>query len=344
MIKNYADVYNASLKKLKRYQDGDLKPIVTGREWLDDTFGGALPGDVITICGASGAGKSFELQRLINNIFKLNDSAKYVCLQNSLEMRNLSTILRDFKLELNKSKKSILTEGFTEEEKKILAEYSKMYTDGRFYINEETKSPDVFAEEWENFLKDHTDKEAVFITFDHAALVKGGNKEGIDALLGKINYLKGKYENAIFLILSQLNRGILGRIAEKNSMSAPTRSDVYASDTMFFLSDHVYVIQNANRLGINEYMKVNPEHYDYLSEHFSDDEDKVSFLTYGKLFFHVLKSREADIVFKDLFIEDLEVPKRKEPSEKKEKFSSDDFEDSFQFGDTSFEEENENPF
>lgn len=330
MIRPYAEVYKASLQKLKKYQSGELTPIVTGRPWLDDTFGGVLPGDVITIGGASGSGKSFELQKLINDVFKGNDSSKYVCLNNSLEMRNLSTILRDFKLELNKSKKSIITEEFTEEEKEILKEYSKMYTDGRFFINEETKSPANFEKEWEDFLKSHTDKEAVFITFDHAALVEGGNKEGIDELLASINKLKGKYENAIFLILTQLNRKILGRIAEKNSMAAPTREDVYASDTMFFLSDHLYVIQNAHRLGINEYMKVNAEHYDYLADHFSDDEEKVSFLTYGKLFFHVLKSREAEVVYNDLYIEDLEVPVRKEPV-KKDKFSSDAFEDLMNF-------------
>jgi len=326
MIRNYADVYKSSLKKLQKYQSGELKPIKTDRPWLDDTFGGILPGDVITIGGASGAGKSFELQRLLNNIFKLNDSSNYVCLQNSLEMRNLSTLLRDFKISLNKSKKSILTEEFTEEEKEILRDYSKMYTDGRFFINEETESPTKFAEDWEKFLQDHTDKEAVFITFDHAALVKGGNKEGIDDLLAKINELKGKYENAIFILLTQLNRQILGRIAEKNSMSAPQRSDVYASDTLFFLSDHVYVIQNANRIGINEYMKVSSSHYDYLEDFFSEEGDKVSFLTYGNMFYHILKSREADVVYRDLYIEAIEVPERKEPEVKKQSFSLDAFE------------------
>lgn len=337
MIRKYEEVYNDSIKKLRRYQKGEIAPIQTNRPWLDDTFGGLLPGDVVTIGGASGSGKSFELQKIKNNIVKLNPKTNFVWLDNSLEMRNLSTLLRDFKIELNKSKKSILTEEFTQEEVEILKEYSKTYRDGRFFINEETKSPEQFGKDWEDFLNQNQDKEAVFITFDHAALVKGGNKEGIDELLAKINYLKGKYENVIFIILTQLNRQILGRIAEKNNMSAPTRSDVYASDTMFFLSDHVYVIQNANRLGIDEYMKVNPEHYDYLSDHFSNEDKKVSFLTYGKLFFHVLKSREADVVFQDLYIEELEVPKRTEPQ--KQQFSSEAFEDMM-----SFENDDDNPF
>jgi len=280
MILPYAQVYAHSMRKLKKYQSGELTPIKTGREWLDATWGGILPGDVVTVAGASGAGKSFELQKLINNIFKLNNSEKYVCLFNSLEMRNISTVIRDFKIELNKSKKSILTEEFTEEEKEVLRGYSEMYTDGRFFINEETKTAEDFMTEWTAFLEEHKDKEAVVITFDHTALVKGGEKKQIDTMLANINILKNKYENVVFILLSQLNRNILSRIAEKNSMSAPVRGDLYFSDSMFFLSDHLYVINNADRLGISEYMKVNPEIYKDLAHHFSEQGNKkVSFLT-----------------------------------------------------------------
>ena len=328
MIRPYKEVYTNSLRKLKQYQSGELTSIVTGRPWLDDTFGGLLPGDVVTIGGASGAGKSFELQKLINNIFNMNNSEKFVCLMNSLEMKNLSTLLREFKIQLNKSKKSIITQEFTEEEQAILREYSKMYTDGRFFINEETTSADAFYKAWSTFLDGHTDKEAVVITFDHIALIEGGSKVDIDALLANINKIKGKYQNVIFILLTQLNRDILKRIAEKNTMSAPVRSDVYASDTTFFLSDHLYVINNASKLGINEYMKVNPEIYAPLSEHFAESEtSRVSFLTYGKLFFHVLKSREADVIYQDIYIENLEVPKLKEDSlHETSNFSSDAFE------------------
>lgn len=334
MIRPYKEVYTESLKKLNNYQKGNLNVLKTGREYLDSVFGGIMNQSVITIGGSSGSGKSYLMQALVNDLFKHNDSSSMVCLYNSLEMPNLAILIRDFKNKLSKSKKDILTKEFSKEEKNTLREYSDLYTSENFFINEATLTADEYLVMWEKFISEHEDKTCI-LTFDHIALLKNASKENIDKLLQHINYLKMKYENVIFIILSQLNRSILGRISEKNNLSAPNRSDIYMSDALIQLSSVVLLINNPYKHGISEYMKVSRDHYSYLSEHFSDEGKKVSFLTQNRIFIHVEKDREAEVTFKNIFIEELDIPESEKIQEP---------EAQQQFTSTFFEKNDDEPF
>lgn len=323
-IKSVKEVADKAYEQLKKYQSGELQPIKTGRPWLDDVFGGLLPMDITSIAGASGGGKSFELGRIRRYIMNPENNSgaeNFVWLDHSLEMKFLSLVLRDLKETLNKSKKKILLEKFLEEEIAIVEKYKTDTTDERFFIEEEAVSPEVFEDRMRAFLSQHTDKEAVFISVDHIALQKdknGDKKTAVDAIVEAINRLKKEFPNSYWFILTQLNREILKRIKEKDIMAMPNRSDVYQSDTMFHISDYVYVTHNPHRLGINQFSRVNRDIYDYLEEHFVDEKNgKVSFDTLGKIFYIVLKMREADILFKDIYVEKIEIEgleKYREPS------------------------------
>jgi hypothetical protein len=87
-------------------------------------------------------------------------------------------------------------------------------------------------------------------------------------------------------------------------------------------------------------MKVKPEIYEDLAEHFSDEGKKVSFLTYGKMFYHVLKAREESQAFRDLYIQDIEVPHKALMSKKVEEFTDVSMEANFDF-DNTFEDSDE---
>ena len=265
----------------------------------------------INITGNSG--KSFELQRVKNNIMNPavnKDAAQFVWLDNSLEMKLISNMIRDLNGLLKKSKKKILTESFTEEEKNLVRDYSNTLSDGRFFINEEADDAITFEKGIREFLDNHKNKKAVFISIDHIALQKGANdskKSAIDDIIESINRIKKDYKNVYFFVLSQLNREILRRIKEKDPISMPNRSDLYQSDTIYHISDYLYVTHNPNRLGITLFSKVNKEVYSYLAEHFGEVKgSKASFTTFGKIFQIILKSREAAVMFKDIYIEDIE--------------------------------------
>lgn len=325
-IKPVKEVAREAFKQLYKYQSGELTPVKTGRKALDSVFGGLLPQDIVVIAGGSGMGKSMELQRLKNYIMDIENNKNaenYVWLDNSLEMRLLSNIIRDLNKNLEKSKKKIITEEFTRQEKQLVKNYYEQITDGRFFIDEEATEAKVFEQRTRTFLEEHKESEVVFISIDHIALQKSeaGEKKGaIDSTIEAVNRMKKEFPNAIWLILSQLNRNILGRIKDKDIMAMPNRSDLYNSDTMFHIADYLYVTHNAYRLGINEFSRVNCRQYDYLSEHFSDEPDKkgkVSFDTLGKMFYITLKAREADVVFEDIHIEDIDIPNLEKYQEQK---------------------------
>jgi replicative DNA helicase len=242
-IKSVSDLAKKSFSKIAQYQKGDVKPIKTGREWLDAVFGGLLPGDIVTIAGPSGGGKSFENQRVKNFIMDPNNNEKadkFVWLDHSLEMRLISNIIRDLNKKTKKSKKGIISEEFTEEEKEIVREYYKQITDGRFFIEEEPSDADTFYRNMKEFLAQHKDKEAVFISIDHIALSKsesGQKKNAVDGIVEAINKLKKEFPNSYWIILSQLNREIERRSKDKDYESKPNRGDLYQSDTIYHISD-----------------------------------------------------------------------------------------------------------
>lgn len=313
-IKPVKEIAEKAYEQLKQYQTGNLQPIKSGRPWLDEIFGGLLPMDITTIAGASGGGKSFELSRIRKFIMnpENNTSAKnFIWLDRSLEMKYISNVLRDLKIILNKTKKKILLEAFSDEELQLVEEYKNLTTDNRYFIDEEALTAEQFETRMDEFLSQHKDKEAVFISTDHIALdkdEKGDKKRTVDGITEAINRLKKKYPNSYWFILTQLNREILKRIKDKDVMAMPNRSDVYQSDTIFHISDYLYVTHNPNRLGIGKFSRVNKEVYDYLEEHFVEEKDgKVSFETLGNIFYIILKMREADILFKDIYIEKVEL-------------------------------------
>lgn len=309
------DVINKEVRQIQKYQTGEIKPVRTNRPHLDGTLTGLLPGDIVVVAGASGAGKTYELQTIRENIMnsEINPSAeKYVFLDYSFEMKLFNLVLRGLSKHLDKPKKEILLQEFDDKEKELAGRYIDTFRDNRFFLEENPCTAEEFYAETKKFLEKHRDKEKVFVAIDHMALFKngkGGKKDAVDAAGEAINQLKREFDNPIFILLSQLNRGILGRIAENDSNSAPNRSDLYQSDTMFHLADYLVVIQNPHRLGISEYMKVRPDRYPYLEEHFTEPKgssQKVSFHTIGRIFYHVLKVREEEVVFDDLFIESVE--------------------------------------
>jgi replicative DNA helicase len=303
----------AQTQILKQYQSGKVRIVRTARPHIDATLTGLLPGDIVVIAGASGAGKTFELQTLRENIMskEINpDADDYVFLDYSFEMKLFNLILRGVSKILGKKKKDVLLTEFTEDERPLANRYIKTLTDNRFFIDEDPCTPSDFLTQTSLFLDQHKDKRAVFVSIDHMGLFKseGNKKDSIDKVVEDINILKRKYSNVYFLLLSQLNRSILARIAEKNITSMPNRGDVYQSDTMFQIADYLIVVHNPHRLGISQYLRVNPRIYENLEEFFSEGTaiaKKVSFETFGNIFYHVLKVREGEVIFQDIFIESI---------------------------------------
>lgn len=307
-----------SFQTIAKYQRGDLVLIKTGREWFDQD-GGILPQSLMLLAGASFGGKTTEMETLKKGIMDKNLNPRadnFVWMSNSYEMTNFMTTLRDLKKVLGKSHQEILEKEWTEEEKAKAEAYYEEKSDGRFYANHETLSAKDFLDKSEEFLKAHKDKDLAVIDIDHVALTKAsqdGKKIAIDDLVEGINQLKENYKNSLFIIVSQLNRGILGRLKEKSNDSAIQRGDIYQSDSVFQTSDYVIGLQNASQLGIEEYRKVYPERYEHLEHRFTDPDSKgrVSLISEGCIFVEYMKNRLADFGYTDLFTIEISEPTAK---------------------------------
>jgi len=334
-IRQYKQVLKSGMDEIASYQNRDKLLINTGY----DMFDMLVPGSVVTIAGPSFTGKTILLNKLKKNIMSVDYNShanNFIWLSNSLEMTILMNTLRDLSFKLGKPKKEILLTHFEEHEKLLVKQYYVEQSDGRFFINEEPPTPEEFREEVGKFLEEYKDKDLVVVDFDHTALAKGKNKkEVMDAIYQIQNEFKKTYPNVLFVNVSQFNRESLSRVEDKSEAMKPRRSDLYQSDELFQVSDVVICLSIPYKLGIENYRSVSPSFYEYLGDHFGDfnsKRTKVSFKTYGRIFYEVLKSRFSEgITPRDTFIEvieeDTRPPQEQQPTKaepKKPKFEEED--------------------
>lgn len=313
-IRKLREYTTEAFSELKKLQTGDKVLPKTGFDFIDNHLGGVLPGDVILISSLSGVGKTETLHTMKKNILdiKINPNAgNYIFCDFSLEMKVFNVVLRGISNITNKKKSEVLFNEFTKEEKKKVKTYYEGLNDDRQYISQTPTTPSEFYTAASEFLEGHKDKEAVFLSVDHVLLLSGSDKQALlEQLSENINQLKLRYENVYFILLSQNNRGLLNRIAEKNNAAAPNASDVFGSSFLDQLCSFNIILYNPFKLGISQYMKVNPSRYDYLENHFGEEDSKgrVSFETEGKIFAHVVKARESDIPFHNIFVINMNLP------------------------------------
>lgn len=308
-IKRAGDLATTAFQYLHKLQTKE-KPIVkTGQEFIDVHLQGVLPSDVILYAGNSGTGKTKLLYDTLDSILdeKVNKNASnFVTLQYELEMRFLNKILRDSH-SLTKLKKSkILSEEFNEEEKEIIKRYYEGLKDNRRFICEETITTDDFLKMTDDFCAQNTDKDAIWCTLDHCLLVQKSNphEDVAERLTSHINTLRKKYSNVYFILLSQNNRSSMAVIKDRDNAMIPTTAIIYGSSHFEFLASFIIVITDPFKLGINSYLKVNPDRYEWLSDYMEDPDKngKVSFSTLGNHFIWTLKTRESDEAYKNLHI------------------------------------------
>lgn len=319
-IKLYKHEVKKALEEINKFQLGEELIVKTERPYLDNEFP-VINGSVITVAASSGVGKSYELQRLINTIMDVNvnpASVDYAFLNVSLEMKVRSLVLRALHSRMKKRKRDILQEEFTEEEQLLVNEFLKSVDDDRQFISQDPETATSFLTGCKEFLEANKEKKSVFIAIDHLALIgsdRGQNKnQVIEAVIEGVNDLKMLYPNSIWIFVSQLNSDIKKRVADKSRYAQPTDSDLYYSGFTFQISDYVVVIVNPYSMGIKEYTLVDPDRYPNLEGYFltPDKKGMCSLETYGVNYYHLLKLREREGWYIDIFAEDLPIPNLEE--------------------------------
>lgn len=313
-IKRAGQLATEAFTYLNKLQQGSKQLLRTGNEFIDCHITGLLPSDCILLSANSGVGKTKLLFDTLDQILdeKVNPNAKNIkTLEFALEMKFLNRVLRDTNKLTSKKKSEILTEEFTEEEKELVRRYHDNLQDDRRYVCEESVTTKEFYEMTRTFCELNKDSDALAICIDHVLLLKKDDKfeDPLEALTSYINQLRKEFKNVYFLLLSQMNRGSLVNIKDKDNSMIPTTAMIYGSSHFEFLCSYIVTLVDPFRLGVNEYLKVNPERYDWLSDYYGNEDKngKVSFDTMGNMFIFVLKTRESDTPYKNLFIKKMDL-------------------------------------
>ncbi len=313
-IKRAGGLATEAFSYLNKLQKGEKQLLKTGNDFIDCHIQGLLPSDAILLAANSGVGKTKLLFDTLDQILdeKINPEAKNIkTLEFALEMKFLNRVLRDTNKITNKKKSEILTEEFTEEEKAVVKKYYEALQDDRRYICEEPVTTKDFYEMTKTFCELNKDAEALVICVDHVLLLLKDSKfeDPAEALTSYINSLRKEFNNIYFLLLSQMNRGSLVNIKDKDNSMIPTTAMIYGSSHFEFLCSYIVTLVDPFRLGVNQYLKVNKERYSWLEEFFGEEDKngKVSFNTMGNMFLFVQKTRESDTPYKNLFIRKMDL-------------------------------------
>lgn len=313
-IKTTSDLSTEAFVQLNRLQTGEDKLIKTGRPFIDKHLGGLLPSSVVLIGAGSGVGKTVESQRIMKGIFseEVNPQANdYVSLEYMLEMKFLDLILRDTNSLLGKKKSDILSKPFTDEEKEIVKNYYEGLKDGRRFIVDETVSSDEFLEITRGFCAENRDKKGIIVLIDHLLLITASTRgeDPLKKISEYTNILRKEFSNVYFLFLSQLNRDSYSDIKDKSNAMVPNATNIYGSSHFEFLSSYAIIMFNPFKLGVEHYMKVKPERYPEFKEYLCelDSKGKASFSTIGNMFYHLVKIRESDVIYDNLYIEKMDL-------------------------------------
>lgn len=303
------NVVKEAILLIKKYQSGELRPARTGYDYLDRVnMGGLYPQNIVAIGGRAGTGKSYFLQKIMNNVMdiKLNpQSRNYMLLRCEFEMTPKDLIARVISETMNKPIEDIFTKAMTSYESKIMDDIANSFMDDRvFYIPFPVSTQDLVYSLRTRFLPAYKDKEMVIVSIDHVALIKRlgqGLKESLDVLLSELNQLKLEFHNVFFLVASQFNRNIEMRTGDKR-MHAPLKTDFYGSDELSQYASVMVGLNNPYDMGIDSYMTFSEHRYPWLDRF--KWPDKKSFYTRGLIFHHVVKMRQGDLdKFEGLYVD-----------------------------------------
>jgi replicative DNA helicase len=263
-IKSFSKVAKEELEYIKDRKSGKIKSLKTSLANFNNALmNGVSIGDIITIAGSSGSGKTMILNMLEEDYFNLNPEMDIAVLNFNFEMQGRRLVGRKLSRRFNKSLKSIYSSNtdmpqnnISDEGVKKVEEYLKSNKDRQVYYCEVTGTIDQVENTITQFTAANPDKWVV-VTLDHSGLIKKlGSRNNVDHMYDVMlmfNNMK-KQHKISFVVVSQLNRGMESDDRKLNpEIHYPTRSDIWGSDAVYIYSDLVLIIDRPEMRGIVQY-------------------------------------------------------------------------------------------
>lgn len=254
------------VERTKKYiherNTGESKSLLTSKKSMNDLFMDGIDWNrILTIGGASGAGKSTILEELKRDFCTLNE-LDFNILSFEFEMMIEDQLARSISSTVGLSVKELYTKGHNIDG---VSEALDKYNDMPIYFVDNVGTVDDVRETIIEFVqtKCKPEKKNVIITLDHILLTKGkrgdSEKDIVDQLMHMFVELKKFISSlgikCLFISLSQLNRDIeSSERVLNNLLHYPTKSDLFAASSTYYCSDYVIITHRpATISGITRY-------------------------------------------------------------------------------------------
>lgn len=304
LVRNNKD-FNEAVKTLHSFQKGEINPIQTSYDFLNEIcLGGLLPNLIIAILGRPSHGKTYLASQIKEDILK--DKKRNIgLLYYNWEMPAFALLLTQLKKKLQKPFKEILYEVPSAEELVGMKEVADEFRDERLTTIQRALTPTEFDYVTRKYIKDNADKDQLYIIVDHVGITKGANKQqAIYELLEVMNGIKLDFPGRItFIILGQLNREIekLWRTRDINPINLRVTSEyIFGADALQQYADVIVASMIPSRAGLEDgYCTVNRKRNPHLEQHITtadlgSNKDYVRLKGANRVYFDILKKRLDD--------------------------------------------------
>jgi len=308
-LKSGAQVAQEAEEQLARLQSGEIQPITTGINHLDEALlGGFLPGSVLSIIGYSFHGKSYELESIQRHVARVHHDV--IMLNATWELEGFKVISRDLSFQMKKSVKDVIFQKPTGHDIEVSKKVIDAYKRPGMFFQPEPVAADQFEEDIMWLIANHPNHR-ILVSVDNLENIlvdKGSQKECMDRMLYRVNVLKKRHPFISFIILNQMNNDYVKR-SESLKAQTPIASDIYQTGQLFKLSDVVLFKLMPTRFGIQDkFMIFGKGMYPHL-ESFkvpAKGQSKVtSFDPFGNIFYVYLKARESSVNFETMYAKSM---------------------------------------
>jgi replicative DNA helicase len=315
MIKNSSEVIDSAVRQLADYYTGKVQPLSSGIDWLDDILLGGFRNTILTIAAPPYHGKTYLAETIMANM-KAKYKEDVVFVDCWWEMTALKILTRALSKATGQSEREVYTK---KPDAATLAKYKEVLADFRAagrYVQPEPVTYEQFYEDLREVVVKHPNQAigVVIDNLENLLLTTNNQKWEMDMLIQRINLLNKSHSRIFFIMLTQTNRELEDR-SDNPLNSFPKERDLYATSSVFKLSDAVVVKYIPYRFGAMAHGVFSTDRYKYVDDSFKkpvrNGAKTTSFLTPGNVFYHVIKSRgmEEEYDVKNVFVDKMfDVP------------------------------------
>jgi replicative DNA helicase len=265
--KNQEDTFKESIQYIEDRRQGKIISLQTPWKSVNKigVEGFEFPSTII-IAGRPASGKSLAAQQIVRHAFHELKIPNTRALRFEYEMVGRVSAIREFSSVLNKSYSYICNaeeQKMSDEEVQACIRYSKSFGQYPIDIIDDPLTVIEMSKEIDEYMMTYN-PDYLVITIDHSLLVKRLPGQDVSDMIFDLGTMmtrkKKKYQNIIFIVLSQLNRNVdqPERTKEGTAGNYIYDSDIFGSDYLLQFSD---IVIGLNRPALKNIRYYGPERF-----------------------------------------------------------------------------------